>query len=73
VPDLGAVLRLLLSRGCHPFQADFQSNRRTVADPEDSLDFGTGTLFVHDPDRNLIEFLQLGRGLFTKAMSPRGR
>jgi len=71
VKDLRAVLRLLLAHGFRPFQADFQSNRRVRTSPDDPLDFGTGTLFVHDPDGNLVEFLQLGHGLFTEEMSPR--
>jgi len=39
--------------------------------PDDPLDFGTGTLFVRDPDGNLLEFLQMGRGFFTEAVRPR--
>jgi hypothetical protein len=41
-----------------------------VNSPDDPLDFGVGTLFVRDPDGNLVEFLQLGHGLFTPEMQP---
>jgi catechol 2,3-dioxygenase-like lactoylglutathione lyase family enzyme len=57
-------LELLLDRGERVFQADFQGNERTVATKDDPLDFGTGSLFVSDPDGNLIEFLQRGHGMF---------
>lgn len=73
VSDLRAVLRLLLDHGLRPFQTDFQSNRWEPVSHNDPLDFGTGSLFVHDPEGNLIEFLQLGHGLFTEEMSPRPR
>jgi catechol 2,3-dioxygenase-like lactoylglutathione lyase family enzyme len=73
VRDLREVLKLLLRHGHQPFQSDFQSNRRVLTTPDESLDFGTGTLFTYDPEGNLVEFLQLGRGLFTEDMSPRAR
>jgi catechol 2,3-dioxygenase-like lactoylglutathione lyase family enzyme len=38
--------------------------------PDDPLDFGTGTLFVRDPDGNLVEFLQMRRGIFTEDTLP---
>jgi catechol 2,3-dioxygenase-like lactoylglutathione lyase family enzyme len=71
VPDLRAVLRVLLSSGVRVFQADFQGGQRDVTSVDDALDFGVGTLFVHDPDGNMIEFLQIGHGLFTAEMQPR--
>lgn len=64
VSALDAILALLLRHGLTPFQADFQGNTRAVTAPDDPLDFGTGSLFVRDPDGNLVEFLQMGRGLF---------
>jgi hypothetical protein len=42
-----------------------------VTTPDDPLDFGVGTPFVHDSDGNLVKFLQLGHGLFTPEMQPR--
>lgn len=67
VVDLRAVLDLLIDNHVRAFQADFRGNERTIAAKDDSLDFGTGSLFVHDPDANLVEFLQLGHGIFGAA------
>ncbi len=64
VADLRPVLGLLLDHGVRAFQIDLQGNERAVAAKDDPLDFGTGSLFVLDPDGNMIEFLQLGRGIF---------
>ena len=41
-----------------------------VKDPGDPLGFGTGTLFVRNPDGNLIEFIEEGKGLFSVEMRP---
>jgi len=71
VPDLRAVLRLLLPGGVRVFQADFHGAEREVTTHDAPLDFGVGSLFVCDPDGNLIEFLQLGHGIFTPDMQPR--
>ena len=71
VLDLQAVLRRALASGLKPFQMDFEGNTRDVIDPEDALDFGLGTLFVRDPDGNLVEFLQEGRGIFQPDLRPR--
>jgi catechol 2,3-dioxygenase-like lactoylglutathione lyase family enzyme len=64
VPDLRTVLRLLLDGDQQVFQIDFDWNRHWIASPNDTMEFGTGSLFVHDPDGNLVEFLQLGHGIF---------
>jgi catechol 2,3-dioxygenase-like lactoylglutathione lyase family enzyme len=53
VPDRREVLKLLLGHGIEPFQADFAGNRKPVTTPDAPLDFGVGTLFVHDPDGTL--------------------
>jgi catechol 2,3-dioxygenase-like lactoylglutathione lyase family enzyme len=66
----GQWLVLLLRHGLTPFQADFQGNTRVVSAPDDPLDFGTGSLFVRDPDGNLVEFLQMGRGCFAEDTHP---
>jgi catechol 2,3-dioxygenase-like lactoylglutathione lyase family enzyme len=71
VPDLRAVLRVLLAAELRVFQADFSGQERDVQSDGAPLDFGVGTLFVRDPDGNLIEFLQQGHGLFTTDMRPR--
>lgn len=70
VTNLRAVLRLLLDGGVRVFQADFEGGERDVKSNDDPIDFGVGTLFVRDPDGNLIEFLQLGHGIFTADMQP---
>jgi catechol 2,3-dioxygenase-like lactoylglutathione lyase family enzyme len=64
VTDLRVVLKTLLSERLSPFQMDFEGNQRQVGKETDSLDFGIGTLFVNDPDGNLVEFVQLGQGVF---------
>jgi catechol 2,3-dioxygenase-like lactoylglutathione lyase family enzyme len=64
VKDLTAVLALLIENALTPFQMDFEGNVRAVTSRVDALDFGIGTLFVNDPDGNLIEFVQLGKGKF---------
>jgi catechol 2,3-dioxygenase-like lactoylglutathione lyase family enzyme len=71
VPDLRTVLRLLLDGDQQVFQIDFDWNKRWVTSPNDTLEFGTGSMFVYDPDGNLIEFLQLGHGIFTPELQPR--
>jgi catechol 2,3-dioxygenase-like lactoylglutathione lyase family enzyme len=67
VPDLRAVQHLLLSKKQKPFQMDFEGKTKAVSSVEDRLDFGIGTLFVYDPDGNLVEFVQLGSGIFREA------
>ncbi len=71
VPDLRAVLRLLLAGKVRVSQVDFSGDERDVTSLDDPLNFGVGSLFVRDPDGNLIEFLQLGHGIFTPDMQPR--
>lgn len=71
VADLRATLQVLLARGVPVAQIGFDGSRRVVTSPDDPLDFGVGSLFVHDPDGNLIEFLELGHGIFaTDRTSP---
>jgi catechol 2,3-dioxygenase-like lactoylglutathione lyase family enzyme len=71
VPDLRAVLRVLLEAGLKVEQVSFSGEAREIISPDDPMDHGVGTLFVNDPDGNLIEFLQSGHGLFTAEMQPR--
>lgn len=65
VDRLEEVVRLLLAHGLAPFQAtaDQQQHRR-ITSPDDALDFGIGTVFVQDPDGNVVEFIEHGRGVF---------
>jgi catechol 2,3-dioxygenase-like lactoylglutathione lyase family enzyme len=71
VADLRETLRTLLAAGLRVSQIGFSEGEREVSSVDDPLDFGVGTLFVRDPDENLIEFLQVGHGLFTAQMQPR--
>ncbi len=64
VADLRAVLHILPASRPRLFQADLLGQERDVVSMDDKLDFGVGSLFVRDPDGNLIEFLQLGHGIF---------
>ena len=64
VADLRAILGVLLAGGVRVSQIGFDGGERAVTSADDPLDFGVGSLFVRDPDGNLIEFLQLGHGIF---------
>jgi len=46
---------------------DFEGKTKPIDSPEAPLDFGIGTLFVYDPDGNLVEFIQLGSGIFRES------
>jgi len=72
VADLRSAHKLLLGKGLRLFQAGFDGSEKVVESADDPLDFGTGSLFLHDPDGNLIEFLQLGHGIFAQADEPQG-
>jgi catechol 2,3-dioxygenase-like lactoylglutathione lyase family enzyme len=71
VSNLGDVLTILLQAGQKPFQMDGKMEEHFLIDPGDPLTFGTETLFVRDPDGNLIEFIEEGKGLFSAEMRPR--
>jgi catechol 2,3-dioxygenase-like lactoylglutathione lyase family enzyme len=71
VADLRAVLRHLLAAGVRVTQVGFDGGERVVTAGDDPLDFGVGTLFVRDPDGNLIEFVQPGHGIFATDVRPR--
>ena len=67
VERLEDVVLILLNHRCEPFQSDvLQSEHRPITSPGQPLDFGLGTVFVRDPDGNLIEFVEQGRGIFGK-------
>ena len=63
VEDLPSVLSTLLAHDLSPFQMDFEGNTHTLK-AGDALTFGIGTIFVADPDGNLVEFLQSGHGIY---------
>jgi len=71
VDSLSDVLSILIQDNHKPFQMDFEGNEKQIISADDPLGFGLGTLFVADPDENLIEFVQIGKGLFTKEMQPK--
>ena len=64
VDNLNELLARLLSASLEPYQVDIQMHKKLLTDPNDDLSYGTGTVFVSDPDGNLFEFVQVGRGLF---------
>jgi catechol 2,3-dioxygenase-like lactoylglutathione lyase family enzyme len=68
VDSLRNVARSLLQGGCKPFQTTLNPNERHYITEleKDSLDFGIGTVFVHDPAENYVEFIDRHAGIFTK-------
>jgi catechol 2,3-dioxygenase-like lactoylglutathione lyase family enzyme len=64
VDNLQTALRDFIHAGVAPFQMDFQGAEKQILSAEDDLGFGIGTIFVTDPDGNLLEFIQLGRGIY---------
>jgi catechol 2,3-dioxygenase-like lactoylglutathione lyase family enzyme len=71
VPNIRDVLRLLLNASKEPFQMDFEGVSSPVRSADGPLSFGIGTLFVTDPDGNLVEFVQMGHGIYTEDTRPR--
>lgn len=65
VKDLSRVLGTLLAAGQKPYQLSLESlEPKYVHDPHDDLSYGIGTLFVNDPDGNVVEFIDVNRGIF---------
>lgn len=64
VPNLRAVVRHLFRMEREMFQMDFEGNERRIESADGPLDYGIGTVFTRDPDGNLVEFLQIGLGIF---------
>jgi catechol 2,3-dioxygenase-like lactoylglutathione lyase family enzyme len=64
VAALEPILAVLLGAGLAPFQAALTGERCPLNDINQSLDFGIGTIFLYDPDGNVIEFVEKGRGIF---------
>jgi catechol 2,3-dioxygenase-like lactoylglutathione lyase family enzyme len=65
--DLEGVADGLLAAGYTPFQAELTGKRKELADSSD-LTFGIGTIFVFDPDNNLVEFVDPTRGIFQEVL-----
>lgn len=70
VDDVRAVLARLMAHSLEPFQINSELEPHVVTDLDDPLDYGTGSVLVRDPDGNLFEFLEIGRGLFTGEPDP---
>jgi catechol 2,3-dioxygenase-like lactoylglutathione lyase family enzyme len=66
VDNLRELLPRLLTASLKPFQVDIKMRKKPLTDPNDDLSYGTGTIFVSDPDGNLFEFVQVGRGFFAQ-------
>ena len=65
VKDLNAVVARLLEKGEKPYQMALDNAQpHYLQDAEGSLSYGLGTVFVNDPDGNVVEFIQLDRGIF---------
>ena len=64
VDNLNELVSRLLTASLKPYQVDIEMRKKPLTDPNDDLSYGTGTIFVSDPDGNLFEFVQIGRGLF---------
>ena len=73
VDDVRAVLRRLIANSLEPFQINSELEPHPVASLDDPLDYGTGSVLVRDPDGNLFEFLEIGRGLFAGEPDPFAR
>lgn len=71
VDSLEDIVALLMRHGYKPFQAELNKpdgskpGRRNVADAND-LTYGIGTIFVEDPDGNIVEFIDPSRGIFAE-------
>jgi catechol 2,3-dioxygenase-like lactoylglutathione lyase family enzyme len=67
--SLEEVVTTMLARGIKPFQCEIDATkRRELADASD-LTFGIGTVFITDPEGNVIEFMQADRGVFARYRS----
>ena len=69
VDSLHDLLAHLLAQHLDPWQASLDGQVHHVVDPADSLDFGLGSLFIVDPENNVIEFLQKDKGFFATISS----
>lgn len=66
--DLEGVVDGLLSAGLKPFQSDITAKERKELTDSKDLSFGIGTVFVWDPDNNLVEFVDKRRGIFAQVL-----
>ena len=68
VGSLKEIARTLLAHGLRPFQSGFGLKERREVTEDDDLEFGIGTVFVADPDGNVVEFIQAGHGLYGRLL-----
>jgi catechol 2,3-dioxygenase-like lactoylglutathione lyase family enzyme len=66
--DLEGVVDGLLAAGYKPFQSDLKAEHRKELTDSRDLTFGIGTIFVFDPDKNLVEFVDRTRGIFPEVL-----
>ena len=69
VDDLDEVYERLTAApehlGLEPFRIGIDMQEQPLVTPQD-IDEGIGTIFVRDLDGNLFEFVQPGRGIYSK-------
>lgn len=64
VDDVREVFNRLWTASVGMFQLDMAGNSQPITSFDSDLSFGTGSIMFRDPDGNLFECLQIGRGLF---------
>ena len=69
VDDLEDAVSTLIAKGLRPFQVELGAHgaRKDLFDTAD-LSFGIGTVFVSDPDGNIVEFVDVERGIFREVL-----
>ena len=66
VKSLREVAKMLLSHGLRPFQSGLEVKEQRDVTADGDLSYGIGTIFVDDPDGNIVEFVQAGQGIYGK-------
>ncbi|WP_413727101.1 VOC family protein [Sodalis sp. RH19] len=66
VGDLNRCAGFLLAQGLQPYQMSVTMEVCLITDGTGPLDNGIGTLFLDDPEGNTLEFIERGRGIFSK-------
>lgn len=66
VESLEDTVLHLLRHGLEPFQAGLDLAQRRYLKDAGDLAFGIGTVFVMDPDGNVLEFVDPARGIFAR-------
>jgi catechol 2,3-dioxygenase-like lactoylglutathione lyase family enzyme len=69
VASLHDLLGHLLGEHLEPWRARLDGQVHRVVDPDDPLEFGLGSLFIVDPENNVIEFVQSDKGFFATISS----